>query len=113
MPQGIQTLVSSLFALTMLTCTCMSRHGLTRQSEMANTSPRHMPVIGNVHPIKIKHWIFFRDIIYLLVRIFIFLIDRATQDVPMKNTLLAKKLCDSSFLGKHLGLIHSHYFWTL
>ena len=26
---------------------------LTRQSEMANTSPRHMPVIANVHPIKI------------------------------------------------------------
>ena len=24
-------------------------------------------------------------------------------------TLLAKKLCDSSFLGKHLGLIHSHF----
>ena len=22
----------------------------TRQSEMANTSPRHMPVLGNVHP---------------------------------------------------------------
>ena len=26
---------------------------ITRQSEMANTSPRHMPVLGNVHPIKI------------------------------------------------------------
>ena len=26
----------------------------TRQSEMANTSPRHMPVLGNVHPIKIE-----------------------------------------------------------
>ena len=25
----------------------------TRQSEMANTSPRHMPVLGNIHPIKI------------------------------------------------------------
>ena len=22
----------------------------TRQSDMANTSPRHMPVLGNVHP---------------------------------------------------------------
>ena len=29
---------------------------LTRQSEMANTSPRHMPVLGNVHPIKIEHF---------------------------------------------------------
>ena len=28
----------------------------TRQSEMANTSPRHMPVLGNVHPIKIEHF---------------------------------------------------------
>ena len=26
----------------------------TRQLEMANTSPRHMPVLGNVHPIKIE-----------------------------------------------------------
>ena len=51
---------------------------------MANTSPRHMPVIGNVHPIKIEK-IFFRDIISLFSRIFIFLIDRATQEVPMKN----------------------------
>ena len=32
----------------------------TRQSEMANTSPRHMPVLGNVHPIKIENFdIFF------------------------------------------------------
>ena len=28
---------------------------ITRQSEMANTSPRHMPVLGNVHPIKIEN----------------------------------------------------------
>ena len=27
----------------------------TRQSDMANTSPRHMPVLGNVHPIKIEN----------------------------------------------------------
>ena len=30
-----------------------SLHYITRQSEMANTSPRHMPVLGNIHPIKI------------------------------------------------------------
>ena len=30
---------------------------------MANTSPRHMPVLGNVHPIKIEN-IFFCDIIF-------------------------------------------------
>ena len=39
-----------------------------------------MPVIGNVHPIKID----FRDVISLLARVFI-LIDTATQEVPMKN----------------------------
>ena len=53
---------------------------------MANTSPRHMPVLGNVHPIKIENLdIFFRDVISLLARVFILLIDTATQEVPMKN----------------------------
>ena len=28
----------------------------TRQSVMANTSPRHMPLIGKVHPIKIERF---------------------------------------------------------
>ena len=28
---------------------------------MANTSPRHMPVLGNVHPIKIEILIFLVD----------------------------------------------------
>ena len=32
------------------------------------------------------------------------------------DTLLAKKLCDSSFVGKHLELIHPHFnmygFWS-
>ena len=37
---------------------------------------RHMPVLGNVHPI---------DVISLLARVFILLIDTATQEVPMKN----------------------------
>ena len=50
---------------------------------MTNTSPRHMPVLGNVHPIKIS--IFLRDVISLLARVFILLIDTATQEVPMKN----------------------------
>ena len=46
---------------------------------MANTSPCHIPVLGNVPPI------FFRDVISLLARVFIFLIDRATQEVPIQN----------------------------
>ena len=57
----------------------------TRQSEMANTSPRHMPVLGNIHPLKSKMLIFFRDVISLLARVVILLIDTATQEVPMKN----------------------------
>ena len=36
---------------------------------MANTSPRHMPVLGNVHPIKIEN-ILFRDIISVFSRVF-------------------------------------------
>ena len=57
----------------------------TRQSEMANTSPRHMPVLGNVHPIKIEKFDIFRDVISLLARVFILLIYTVTQEVPMKN----------------------------
>ena len=53
---------------------------------MANTSPRHMPVLGNVHPIKIENFdIFFRDVISLFAQVFILLIDTATQEVLMKN----------------------------
>ena len=29
--------------------------------------------------------------------------------ICLYHTLLAKRLCDSSFLGKHLDLIHSHF----
>ena len=57
----------------------------TRQSEMANTSPRHMPVLGKFTPLKSKILIFFRAVISLLARVFILLIDTATQEVPMKN----------------------------
>ena len=42
-----------------------------------------MPVLSNVHPIKIEHFDIF--IISLLARVFILLIDTATQEVPMKN----------------------------
>ena len=44
-----------------------------------------MPVLGNVHPIKIEILIFCRDFISLLARVFIFLIDRATQEVHLEN----------------------------
>ena len=54
---------------------------------MANTSPCPMRVLGNVHPIKIeKNWYFFRDVISLLARVFILLIDTArTKRFPWKT----------------------------
>ena len=71
---------------------------------MANTSPRHMPVLGNVHPIKIeKKLTFFRDIISLLTLVFILLIDTATQEVPMKN--IWEKL-SVQFLRYTIALLH-------
>ena len=76
----------------------------TRQSEMANTSPRQMPVLGNAHPIKIENFDFFlRDVIYLLARVFILLIDTATQEVPLKN--IWKKL-SVQFLRYAIQLLH-------
>ena len=35
-----------------------------------NTSPRHIPVHGNVHPIKIENIDIFCDVITLLARVF-------------------------------------------
>ena len=61
---------------------------------MANTSPSHMPMRGNVHPIKMYIFDIFRDVIFLLIQVFIFLIDRATQEVPMK---VIERNCRSSF----------------
>ena len=62
---------------------------------MANTSPRQMPVLGNVHPIKIENFDFFlRDVIYLLARVFILLIDTATKRFPWK---IFERNCQSSF----------------
>ena len=52
---------------------------------MAYTSPSHMPMLGNVYPIKMYILDIFRDVIFLLIQVFIFLIDRATQEVPMKK----------------------------
>ena len=52
---------------------------------MANTSLRHMPVLSNIHSIKIENCDVFSWRHSLLARVFIFLIDSmATQEVPMK-----------------------------
>ena len=69
---------------------------------MANTSPRQMPVLGNVHPIKIDKF-FLRDVISLLAQVFILLIDTATQEVPLKN--IWKKL-SVQFLRYAIQLLH-------
>ena len=67
---------------------------------MANTSPRHMPVLGNVHLIKIENFDIFRDVISLLAR------------VPMKN--IWKKL-SVQFLRYAIELLHvkrhTRYKW--
>ena len=76
----------------------------TRQSEMANTSPRHMPVLGNAHPIQIENFF----VISLLARVFIFVIDRATQEVPMKNIVL---YCRSSFWDIHHWMFRLDVCW--
>ena len=54
---------------------------------MGNTSPHHMPVLGNVHHIRIENLIFFRDVISLLAQVFILLIDTATQEVSHEKHL--------------------------
>ena len=54
---------------------------------MANTSPATCQCLATFSPLKSKTLIFFRDVISLLARVFIFLIDWATQAVPMKQYL--------------------------
>ena len=58
---------------------------------MANTSLCHIPVLGNVPPI------FFRDVISLLARVFIFLIDRATQERSSHKKYWKKIVCHKFF----------------
>ena len=49
---------------------------------------RHMPVLSNVHPIKIEYFDIFCVTSFLCsLELFICLIDRATQDFPMKKYL--------------------------
>ena len=62
-----------------------------------------MPVLGNVHPIKIENIDIFRDVISLLARVVILFIDTATQEVPMKN--IWKKL-SVQFLRYAIELLH-------
>ena len=61
---------------------------------MANTSPRHMPVLDNVHPIKIENFDIFSWRHFSARSSFYIIIDTATQEVPMKNIW---KNCQSRF----------------
>ena len=56
-----------------------SMHAVTRQSEMANTSPATYQCLATFIPLKSKILICFRDVISLLARVVILLIDTATQ----------------------------------
>ena len=59
---------------------------ITRQSEMANTSPCYIPGLGDVPPIKIENFDYLFVISFLCsLEFFIFLIDRATQEVAIQN----------------------------
>ena len=59
----------------------------TRESEMANISPRHMPVLGNVHPIKIENFDMFSWRHFSARSSFYIFNWSATQEVPSKNIL--------------------------
>ena len=59
-----------------------------------------MPVLGHVHPIKIENFDIFRDVISLFARVFILLVDRATQEVPMNKYL--KEIVSPVFEIRHL-----------
>ena len=52
---------------------------------MANTSPHNIEFIPVLHPIKTENFDIFLGVISLLARILIFIIDRATLEVPMQN----------------------------
>ena len=62
---------------------------------MANTSPATCQCLATFAPLKSKNLIFVRDVISLLTRVFIFLIDMATQEVPMNKYL--KEIVGSVF----------------
>ena len=57
---------------------------------MANTSPATCQCLTTFTPLTSNILIFCRDVISLLARVVILLIDTATQEVPMKHIL--KKL---------------------
>ena len=76
-----EVLITNIHSYTLYHIT----HTQTKQSEMTNTSPAICQCLATFTPLKWKMLTFFRDVISLLARVFIFVIDRDTQEVPMKN----------------------------
>ena len=74
-----------LFGLVSISKPKPAAHVCNKAIRYGKYLARHMPVLGNVHPIKIENVDIFRDVISLLARVVILLIDTATKEVPMKN----------------------------
>ena len=74
---------NSLVIAVLSTKSVLTRQTFERRPPNKISHCTHISRRGNVHPIKIEHLDCFRDVISLLARVFIFLIDRATQEVPM------------------------------
>ena len=68
-----------------LGCTCSSKPCKQGKQRWQIPRPATCQCLATFTPLKSKILIFFRDVISLLARVFILLIDTATQDVPMKN----------------------------
>ena len=68
---------------------------------MANPSPATYQCLATFTPLKSKILICFRDVISLLARVAILLIDTATQEVPMKTF---ERNCQSSLYA--IQLLH-------
>ena len=66
---------------------------------MASTSPATCQCLALLTKLKSKILGFFRDVISLLARVFILLIDMATQEVPMNKYL--KKIVSPVFEIRH------------
>ena len=68
----------------------MSQLYINKQLQQGNQRwqiprPATCQCLATFTPLKSKMLIFFRDVISLLARVVILLIDTATQEVPMKN----------------------------
>ena len=78
---------------------------------MVNTSPATCQCLATFTPLKSKILIFFHDVISLLARVFIFLIDKATQEIPMKNIWKKFSVQFSRYAIELLGSMSTDEAW--